>query len=61
MKRPIYIKSADKQKFIDYIELNQLIKIKSITQTPSGNYQVVIKYDKERDLEHLKRFMDVIV
>lgn len=61
MKRPIYIKSADKQKFIDYIELNQLIKIKSITQTPSGNYQVVISYNEQRHLDHLTRFMNIIL
>ena len=62
MKRPIYIKSADKQKFLDYIDLNQLIKIKQINLTPEGSYyQVIIKYDEERDLDHLKRFMDVIV
>ena len=62
MKRPIYIKSADKQKFLDYIDLNRLIKIKSINPTPNGTYyQVIIKYDEQRDLEHLKRFMDVIV
>ena len=62
MKRPIYIKSEDKQKFLDYIELNQLIKIKSINPTPNGNYhQVVIKYNEQRDLDHLRRFMDIIV
>lgn len=62
MKRPIYIKSEDKQKFLDYIELNQLIKIKSINPTPNGNYhQVIIKYNEQRDLEHLRRFMDIIV
>ena len=62
MKRPIYIKSADKQKFLDYIDLNQLIKIKQINLTPEGSYyQVIIEYDEERDLDHLKRFMDVIV
>ena len=62
MKRPIYIKSADKQKFLDYIDLNQLIKIKQINLTPEGSYyQVIIKYDEERDLDHLKRFMEVVV
>lgn len=62
MKRPIYIKSADKQKFLDYIELNQLIKIKSINPTPNGNYhQVIISYNEQRDLEHLRRFMDIIM
>lgn len=62
MKRPIYIKSEDKQKFLDYIELNQLIKIKSINPTPNGNYhQVIIKYNEQRDLDHLRRFMDIIV
>ncbi len=61
MKRPIYIKSTDKQKFLDYIELNQLIKIKSINPTPNGNYQVIIKYNEQRDLDHLRRFMDIIM
>ena len=62
MKKVIYIKKADNQKFNDYIDLNQLIKIKKINLTPEGSYyQVIIKYDEERDLDHLKRFMDVIV
>lgn len=62
MKRPIYIKSEDKQKFLDYIELNGLIKIKSINPTPNDNYhQVVIKYNEQRDLDHLSRFMDIIM
>jgi hypothetical protein len=62
MKKVIYIKSADNQKFHDYIDLNQLIKIKKINLTPAGNYyQVVIKYNKERDLDHLKGFMEVII
>jgi hypothetical protein len=62
MKKVIYIKKADNQKFNDYIDLNQLIKIKQINLTPEGSYyQVIIKYDEQRDLEHLKRFMDVIV
>jgi len=62
MKKVIYIKKADNQKFNDYVDLNQLIKIKQINLTPEGiYYQVIIKYDEERDLDHLKRFMDVIV
>ncbi len=62
MKKVIYIKKDDNQKFNDYIYLNQLIKIKQINLTPEGiYYQVIIKYDEERDLDHLKRFMDVIV
>lgn len=62
MKKVIYIKKSDNQKFNDYIDLNQLIKIKQINLTPEGSYyQVIIKYDEERDLDHLKRFMDVIV
>ena len=61
MKRPIYIKSADKQKFLDYIELNGLIKIKSINPTPNDYHQVIIKYNEQRDLDHLQRFMDIII
>ena len=62
MKRPIYIKSEDKQKLLDYIDLNRLIKIKSINPTPNGNYhQVIINYNEKRDLEHLKTFMDIIM
>ena len=62
MKRPIYIKSEDKQKFLDYIELNGLIKIKSINPTPKGNYhQVVISYNDQRHLDHLTRFMNIIL
>ena len=62
MKKVIYIKKADNQKFNDYIDLNQLIKIKKINLTPEGSYyQVIIKYDEERDLDHLKRFMEVVV
>lgn len=62
MKKVIYIKKADNQKFNDYIDLNQLIKIKQINLTPEGSYyQVIIKYDEERDLDHLKRFMGVVV
>ena len=62
MKRPIYIKSEDKQKLLDYIDLNRLIKIKSINQTPDGNYhQVIINYNEQRDLDHLKRFMYIIM
>jgi len=61
MKRVIYIKSADKQKFHDYINLNGLIKIKSEGVTPDGTYvQVIIKYSEQRDFDHLKRFMDII-
>ena len=62
MKKVIYIKKDDNQKFNDYIYLNQLIKIKQINLTPEGiYYQVIIKYDEERDLDHLKRFMEVVV
>ena len=62
MKKVIYIKKADNQKFNDYVDLNQLIKIKQINLTPEGSYyQVIIKYDEERDLDHLKRFMGVVV